>query len=156
MVFRYGWFSKAEIESATAQALSCTNVNEARKQTAESKNPSRSSDHRTVSAEPIITPTPSSASTPIITVACDIPVSNVNTSRYPDSTAVVSSLPGKESGDLTYTRQVENTVCLHLLPFIALDLDASSRSEFHNSGIYFPRRRTCPCLLGNGLIVLRI
>ncbi|XP_057805364.1 TSL-kinase interacting protein 1 [Salvia miltiorrhiza] len=105
---RYGWFAKSEIESATAQALSRTNINEARQQNAETKNPSSSCDYRTVSTEPITTLTPSSASTPNITVACDIPVSNVSTSRYADSTAIVS-LPRKASGDLIHTRQVENT-----------------------------------------------
>ncbi|KAL1566005.1 TSL-kinase interacting protein 1, variant 2 [Salvia divinorum] len=88
---RYGWFSKAEMESATAQALSRTNINEARKQ----------------NAEPVIVLTPST-STPTITVACDIPVSSVNTSRYSDSNAV-ALLTGRASGDLTHTRQVENT-----------------------------------------------
>ncbi|KAH6807378.1 hypothetical protein C2S51_028486 [Perilla frutescens var. frutescens] len=107
---RYGWFSKTEIESATALALSCTNINEARNQNAETENPSSSSDNRTISAEPIVTLTPST-STPCMTAECDIPVSNVNTSRYCDGcygTAVVLP-PRKASGDLTHSRKVENT-----------------------------------------------
>ncbi|KAG6386299.1 hypothetical protein SASPL_155194 [Salvia splendens] len=89
---RYGWFLKAEIESATAQALSRTNINETRKK----------------NDEPVIILTPSSTSTPSITVACDTPVSNVNTSRYSDSTAI-ELLTREASEDLTHTRQVENT-----------------------------------------------
>ncbi|XP_047972053.1 TSL-kinase interacting protein 1-like [Salvia hispanica] len=89
---RYGWFSKAEIESATAQALSRTNINETRKK----------------NDEPVIVLTPSSTSTPSITVACDIPLSNVNTSGYSDSTAI-ELLPREASVDLTHSRQVENT-----------------------------------------------
>ena len=110
---RYGWFSKAEIESATAKALSYAKIDGARKQNAETKNLSSSSDYQTASVEPIITLTPSE-STPTITVACDIPVSCVNTSRYSDSTAV-ALLPRNASGDLIHTRQVENTVCLHFV-----------------------------------------
>lgn len=105
---RYGWYSKAEIESATAQALSCNNINEARKQNAETENPSSSCDHWTVSAEQIVNLTPSSTPTPNMTIECDIPVSSGNTSRCRDSTAVVLS-PRKASGDLTHTRQVVNT-----------------------------------------------
>ncbi|XP_042015589.1 TSL-kinase interacting protein 1-like [Salvia splendens] len=104
---RYGWFSKAEIESATAQALSYAKIDEARKQNTETKNLSSLSDYQTASVEPIITLTPSE-STPTITVACDIPVSSVSTSRYSNSTAVALS-PRNASGDLTHTRQVENT-----------------------------------------------
>ncbi|KAL1541318.1 TSL-kinase interacting protein 1 [Salvia divinorum] len=104
---RYGWFSKAEIESATAQALSYSKIDEARKQNVETKNLSSSSDYQTASVEPIITLTPSE-STPTITVVCDIPVSSSNTSTYSDSTAVALS-PRNSNGDLTHTRQVENT-----------------------------------------------
>ncbi|KAI3447571.1 hypothetical protein Pfo_004236 [Paulownia fortunei] len=111
---RYGWFSKAEVESATVQALSCMNIKEqnlnidiATEQNAETENPSGPCNDQLVSAEQIITLSPSSTSTPIKTVEC-VSVSNINTSRNHDSTTVVSSLR-KVSGDLALPRQVENT-----------------------------------------------
>ncbi|KAK6152378.1 hypothetical protein DH2020_015013 [Rehmannia glutinosa] len=109
---RYGWFSKAEVESATAQALSCAHINEqnlnsntATEQNAETVNPSN---NQLVSAEQIVTLAPSPTSAPIMTVECGVPVSNINNSRYHDSTTVISSVR-KASGDLAFTRQVENT-----------------------------------------------
>lgn len=100
----------------------------ATKQNAETENPSGPCDDQLISAEQMITLTPSSTSTPTKAVECDVSVSNINTSRYCDSTSVVSS-PRKASGDLAFTRQVENTVCHHFLCFIAFNLDASTRTE---------------------------
>ncbi|XP_011077326.1 TSL-kinase interacting protein 1 isoform X1 [Sesamum indicum] len=111
---RYGWFSKAEVESATAQALSCANIKEqnlniniAPEQNAEAENPNSPLGDQLVSAEKLITLSPSSTRTPITTVECGVSVSKINTSRFQDSTAGLSSLR-EESGDLAVTRQVEN------------------------------------------------
>ncbi|KAK6126221.1 hypothetical protein DH2020_040042 [Rehmannia glutinosa] len=112
---RYGWFSKAEVESATAQALSCAHINEqnlnintATEQNAETVNPSAPCNDQLVSAEQIVTLAPSPTSAPIKTVECGVSVSNINNSRYHDSTTGISSVR-KASGDLAFTRQVENT-----------------------------------------------
>ncbi|KAL0333382.1 UNVERIFIED_CONTAM: TSL-kinase interacting protein 1 [Sesamum angustifolium] len=111
---RYGWFSKAEVESATAQALSCANIKEqnlnisiATEQNAEAENPNSPLGDQLVSAEKLVTLSPSSTRTQITTVECGVSVSKVNTSRFQDSTAVLSSLR-EGSGDLAVTRQVEN------------------------------------------------
>lgn len=119
--FRYGWFSKAELESATAQALSCTNIKEqslniniAAEQNSETENPSAPCNDQLVSAEQFITLTPSSTSTAIETVPYGVSFSNISTSRYHDSIGLVSSI-GKESGDLAPTMQVENSVRLQIL-----------------------------------------
>ncbi|KAL3623344.1 TSL-kinase interacting protein 1 [Castilleja foliolosa] len=114
---RYGWFSKAEIESATAQVLSHTNVREqnlniitATEKNAETESLNRPSNSQPVSAEQIITKNSSSASTPVETVDCGgVSVSNISASKYHDSTMAVSSSLGKANGDLTVTRQVQNT-----------------------------------------------
>ncbi|KAL8508782.1 hypothetical protein ACS0TY_016121 [Phlomoides rotata] len=99
---RYGWFSRSEIECATAQALSYTNIKEpnlttntAAKQNSETENTSSPCDDRLVPAEHIITPTPASTSE-----AVQVGISA--------STAVVST-SRKASGDLAVIRQVENT-----------------------------------------------
>ncbi|KAG8374227.1 hypothetical protein BUALT_Bualt11G0109100 [Buddleja alternifolia] len=111
---RYGWFSKAEIESATSQALSGNNLKEQnmssnieREHNAETQNPSGPHNDQSVSAEQMNPPTPSTSS-PIKTVNCGGSFFNINTSQYHDSAAGVSSLRS-EHGDLVATRQVENT-----------------------------------------------
>ncbi|GFP90782.1 tsl-kinase interacting protein 1 [Phtheirospermum japonicum] len=95
---RYGWFSKAEVECATAQVLSHTSVREQNLNinTATEKNAEKQ----------ISTKTPSSASTPIKAVECGgISVSNISASEYHDSTSAVVSSLRKVSGDLSVTRQ---------------------------------------------------
>ncbi|KAL0426421.1 UNVERIFIED_CONTAM: TSL-kinase interacting protein 1 [Sesamum latifolium] len=111
---RYGWFSKAEVESATAQALSCANIKEhnsniniATEQNAEAENPNGPLGDQLVSAEKLETLSPLSTRTPITTVECGVSLSKINTSRFRDSTAVLSSVR-EGSGDLAVTRQVEN------------------------------------------------
>ncbi|KAK4432462.1 TSL-kinase interacting protein 1 [Sesamum alatum] len=111
---RYGWFSKAEVESATAQALSCANIEEqnlniniAPEQNAKTENPNGPLGDQLLSAEKLISLSPLSTTTPITTVECGVCVSETNTSRFQDSTAVLSSLR-EESGDLAVTTQVEN------------------------------------------------
>ncbi|KAL9150015.1 hypothetical protein ABFS82_12G142300 [Erythranthe guttata] len=89
---RYGWFSKSELESATAQPLSCTNIKE-KNSNINIENPSGPrNNHQAVSAEQIITLNSSS-------VQSGVSVSNINNSRYRDSTAVLSSI-GEASEDL--------------------------------------------------------
>ncbi|KAI3473282.1 hypothetical protein Pfo_030574 [Paulownia fortunei] len=111
---RYGWFSKAEVESATAQALICNNPNEknlnisiAEEQNAETENPSGPRSDQLVSAEQMTTLTPSSTCAPVKTIECGGSVSNINISRYHDGPAVVSSLR-REHGALAVARQSEN------------------------------------------------
>ncbi|KAL6519376.1 TSL-kinase interacting protein 1 [Orobanche gracilis] len=133
---RYGWFLKAEVESVTAQVLSCTNIkgqdlntNTATEQNTEIEtaqvlscmnvkeqsvlnteieNLSGPYNNRLVSAEQIIHLSPSSTSTPIQTADCGVSVSNINDSKCHDSPTVVSSLR-TASGDFAGIRQVENT-----------------------------------------------
>ncbi|KAL6585400.1 TSL-kinase interacting protein 1 [Orobanche minor] len=133
---RYGWFSKAEVESVSAQVLSCTNIKEQDLNTntateqnteietvqvlscmnvkeqsvlnTEIENLSGPYNNQLVSAEQIIHLSPSSTSTPIKTADCGVSVSNINDSKYHDSPTVVSSLR-TASGDFAVIRQVENT-----------------------------------------------
>ncbi|KAL3646789.1 TSL-kinase interacting protein 1 [Castilleja foliolosa] len=119
---RYGWFSKAEVESVTAQVLSHTNVREqnlninaATEKNAETENLSGPSNSQLVSAEQIIIRTPSFASTSIKTVDCDnVSASNISAPKYQDSTTAVVSLLRKADGDLAVMRQVQNTMDMPL------------------------------------------
>ncbi|KAL6496277.1 TSL-kinase interacting protein 1 [Orobanche gracilis] len=112
---RYGWFSKAEVESVTAQVLSYTNIKEqnlntntATEQNTEIENLSGPYSNQLVSAEQIIHLSSSSTSTPIKTSDFGVSVSNINDSKYNDSPTVVSSYR-TASGDFAVIRQVENT-----------------------------------------------
>lgn len=113
---RYGWFSKAEVESAKAQAMICKNLNEknpnfsiAEEQNIETENPSGPCSDQIVSAELITTRTPSSTSAPINTIEWGGSLSSNNIAQYRDSSAVVSSLR-TEHGALAVTRHFETKV----------------------------------------------
>ncbi|CAA0842921.1 TSL-kinase interacting protein 1 [Striga hermonthica] len=104
---RYGWFSKAEIEAATAQVLSFantkeqnTNISTAKEKNAETESPNGLCDNQFGSAERIINMTPSCTPTPIKVADCSFSLINNNASG-------LSSL-GKASEDLAVMRQTAN------------------------------------------------
>ncbi|KZV26050.1 TSL-kinase interacting protein 1 [Dorcoceras hygrometricum] len=108
---RYGWFLKAEVESETAQTLSCLNLSEQMLNINLAKEQDFQTDFhdcQLASKRQRNDHIPSSACALNETPECRGSISDVNISRY-HSDAVDMSMPGRETGVSTVTRQVEKT-----------------------------------------------
>ncbi|XP_073287804.1 TSL-kinase interacting protein 1-like isoform X2 [Primulina huaijiensis] len=110
---RYGWFSKAAVESETAQTSSRTNLSEqnlninlAKEQNFQTEHPFSFHDFQLASTGQRNAHIPSSACALNETVECRGSISDVNISRY-HSDAVDMSMPKRDTGSSAVTRQVE-------------------------------------------------
>ncbi|XP_073066666.1 TSL-kinase interacting protein 1-like isoform X2 [Primulina eburnea] len=110
---RYGWFSKAVVESETAQTLSHPNLSEqtlntnlANKQNFQTEHPFSFHDCQRTSTGPKNAHVPSSKCAPNETAECHGSISDVNISRY-YSDDVDMSMPRRDTGPSAVTRQVE-------------------------------------------------